>query len=199
MKKLSSGDKPKLHLDYNSPVILSFVFLCLVVLILQTVTGGPNGFMTEHFFSVYRSHITPFWFIRLVGHVFGHAGWTHYIGNMMTLLLVGPMLEEKYGSKVMIEAILITAVVTGLANILIFPRTALLGASGVVFMMIVLSSVTSVKKGTIPLTLILVIVLYIGEQIMAGILSADNISQFTHIVGGILGGVFGLLLQEKKS
>ncbi len=196
-RKLSTENKPKvkLRLDYNSPVILTFTFLSLGALILQFISGG---LLTMACFSVYRSFITPLWFVRLIGHVLGHADFNHYIGNMTMLLLVGPMLEEKYGSKIMIESILITAVVTGLANILFFPHSYLLGASGVVFMMIVMSSVTSVKKGTIPLTLILVSVLFIGEQIIAGITSKDNISQLTHIIGGILGGIFGMVLHEKK-
>lgn len=186
--------KISLKLDYNSPVILTFVFLSLAVLILHYVTAGLS---TRACFSVYRGFVTPLWFVRLIGHVLGHASWSHYIGNMTLLLLVGPMLEEKYGSKVILEAILITAVVTGLVNIWIFPFTRLLGASGVVFMMIVMCSVTGSKKGTIPITLILVIILYIGQQVVEGVTSNDNISQLTHIIGGVLGAVFGLLLRKK--
>ncbi|MBP3460468.1 MAG: rhomboid family intramembrane serine protease [Lachnospiraceae bacterium] len=126
------------------------------------------------------------------------ANLSHYINNMMMLLLAGPMLEEKYGSRLLLEMILITAFVTGIVNVMLFP-TGLLGASGIVFMMIILSSVTSVKEGKIPLTLIVVVILYLGEQIAAGILSADNISQLTHIVGGVCGGIFGLLLQNKRN
>ena len=113
------------------------------------------------------------------------------------LLLVGPMLEEKYGSKTLLEMIVITAVITGLVNNMLF-RSGLLGASGIVFMMIILSSVTSVKEGKIPLTLIVVVILYLGEQVAAGIFSADNISQLTHIVGGLCGGIFGMLRNRRK-
>ncbi len=127
----------------------------------------------------------------------GHANLSHYINNMMMLLLVGPMLEEKYGSKLLFEMMFITAVITGLANNMLFP-TGLLGASGIVFMMIILSSVTSVKEGKIPLTLIVVVILYLGEQVAAGIFSADNISQLTHIVGGVCGGVFGMMMNKKE-
>ena len=107
------------------------------------------------------------------------------------------MLEEKYGSKLLFEMMFITAVITGLANNMLFP-TGLLGARGIVFMMIILSSVTSVKEGKIPLTLIVVVILYLGEQVAAGIFSADNISQLTHIVGGVCGGVFGMMMNKKE-
>ena len=182
-------------IDYNSPVVLSFVFLSFVVLILGYIT---KGFTTRLFFCVYRSSpLDLLTYVRLVGHVLGHANLSHHINNMMMLLLVGPMLEEKYGSKLLFEMMFITAVITGLANNMLFP-TGLLGASGIVFMMIILSSVTSVKEGKIPLTLIVVVILYLGEQVAAGIFSADNISQLTHIVGGVCGGVFGMMMNKKE-
>ena len=183
-------------IDYNSPIILSFAFVSFVSLVLGYITGGRS---TQALFCVYRSSAAnPLTYVRLFGHVLGHADLSHYINNMMMLLLVGPMLEEKYGSKLLFLMILVTAFLTGLLNVMLFPGTALLGASGVVFMMIILSSVTSVKEGTIPLTLIVVVILYLGQQIMAGLFTPDNISQFTHILGGILGGVFGLVIKRKN-
>ena len=176
-------------INYNSPVVLSFAFISFITLILGYIT---NGYTTQKWFCVYRS--SPFgisYYIRLFGHVLGHADLSHYINNMMMILLIGPMLEEKYKSKNLIVMMTITAFITGIVNILIF-SSGLLGASGIVFMMIVLSSATSVKEGKIPLTLILVVIMYLGEQITAGLFSSDNISQLTHIVGGICGGIFGM-------
>ena len=65
---------------------------------------------------------------RLFTHVLGHAGYSHYMGNMLLLLLVGPPLEEKYGSRTLLLTIAVTALVTGLAQFIFFPQTALLGA-----------------------------------------------------------------------
>ena len=90
-----------------------------------------------------------------------------------------------------------TALISGLINFIFFPNQALLGASGIVFMMIVLSSFTGYKKGALPLTMILVFVLYIGGEIVRGVLESDNISQLTHIVGGICGGFFGYLFSGR--
>ena len=74
----------------------------------------------------------------------------------------------------------------------------MLGASGVVFMMIVLSSFTEMKRGGIPLTLILVVVFYLGGEISDGLLKNDNVSQMTHIVGGVCGIVFGFTLPNHR-
>lgn len=52
----------------------------------------------------------------------------------MLILVVGPLLEEKYGSANILFVILATALVTGIVNFIFFPYTQLLGASGVVLL-----------------------------------------------------------------
>ena len=183
------------NIRYNSPVILSFVFLSLGALILGTITKGLTNRM---FFSVYRSSLlNPFTYIRLFGHVLGHSDLQNFMGNMTYILLLGPIIEEKYTSKNLLEMIGITAVVTGLVNMIFFD-SALLGASGIAFMFIILSSITGIKDGEIPLTLIIVVIFFLGQQVIQGITQHDNISQLTHIIGGVLGIVFGLMLNKDE-
>ena len=192
---MSSSGK-KLKISFNSPVILCFAILCLLTLILNMLT---NGLTNRVFFSVYRSPMTdPLTYMRFVGHIFGHADWEHFIGNITLLLVVGPMLEEKYGSLSIFIVILITAVVTGVVNFVFFPNVQLLGASGVVFAFILLSSMTSIREGSIPLTFILVAVIYIGGQIYDGIFVNDNVSNLTHIIGGLVGSCFGFVMSKNK-
>ena len=191
---MSSSGK-KLKISFNSPVILCFAILCLLTLILNMLT---NGLTNRVFFSVYRSPMTdPLTYVRFVGHIFGHADWEHFIGNITLLLVVGPMLE-KYGSLSIFIVILITAVVTGVVNFVFFPNVQLLGASGVVFAFILLSSMTSIREGSIPLTFILVAVIYIGGQIYDGIFVNDNVSNLTHIIGGLVGSCFGFVMSKNK-
>ena len=93
--------------------------------------------------------------------------------------------------------ILVTAIITGLLNAALFD-TGGIGASGVVFMMILLGSFVNVQSGKIPLTFILVMLLFLGKEIYNGLVSDDNISQFAHILGGLCGGAFGFLIERKK-
>ncbi|MCD8368150.1 MAG: rhomboid family intramembrane serine protease [Clostridiales bacterium] len=184
------------RIRYNSPVVLTFALLSLGALLLSFLTDGVS---TGLVFSVYRSSPTdPLTYVRLFCHVLGHSGWEHYISNMTYILLLGPMLEEKYGSRPLLLMICVTALTTGLVFIALFPGQALLGASGVVFMMIVLSSLSSFGQGEIPLTLILVVVLFLGQEIVSGITTADNISQLTHVVGGLVGGLMGLWFHRRQ-
>lgn len=182
-------------IDVNAPVILGFCLVCLLALLLNTITGGWSNL---HLFSVYRSPLSPLFLLRLLGHVLGHSGFAHLSGNLMLLLVIGPPMEEKYGSKALLAAMGLTAVISGLLQCLLFPHAALLGASGVVFMLILLSSLSGMRDGKIPLTLILVAVLYLGQELWTAFAVRDSISQFTHIVGGLCGTAFGFFMGKLR-
>ncbi len=184
-----------LSFQYNAPVTLTFFFLALAALLLDRATAG---WTTLHLFGVYRSPVAdPLFFVRLFGHVLGHAGWEHFMGNMLLLLVVGPPLEERYGSRTLLLGIAFTALVSGILQCVLFPGSALLGASGIVFMMIMLASLAGSRGGCIPLTLILVAALYLGQQIYDILFVADHVANFMHIVGGICGTVFGFAVRRR--
>ena len=182
----------KIH--YNSPVILTFFFRSLAALALGELT---QGWTTRHLFSVYRSPVSPLFFVRLFGHVLGHSGYAHFAGNMVLFLVVGPPMEERYGSGPLLGGILLTALVSGALQCLLFPGTALLGASGILFMLILLSSLSGMRAGAVPLTLILVALIYLGQEVYSALLVRDNIAHFMHLVGGLCGAGLGLGFRKR--
>lgn len=187
----------KIKITNNAPVILFFSLASLAVLILHFLTGGKT---TEMLFVSYHSSLaSPLTYVRFFTHALGHANWQHFIGNISMILLLGPMLEEKYGSKKILTIMLITAFTAGVANYILFPRVGIIGASGIVFAFIMLTSFTSFQEGEIPITVILVAVIFIGQEIWSGITVSDNVSNFSHILGGAVGSVIGYRLNVKKS
>jgi len=181
---------PLKRIHYNAPVTLTFAAICLVVLWLSQLTGGASD---RFLFSVYRAPFSdPLMYLRLFGHVLGHANMAHYFNNFMIILLLGPMLEEKYGGKWIVIMMVVTAFVTGVLHVVI-SSNAKLGASGIVFMMILLSSFANIKRGRIPLTLILVVGIFIGREVMSAMTLDNNIAYMSHIVGGLCGAAFGFI------
>ena len=169
-------------------MILTFFLLSLGALFLGQWTGG---WTTKHLFCVYRGSLKdPLFYIRLFGHVLGHASWDHFLNNMLLLLVIGPPMEEKYGSGPLLKGILLTALISGVLQCVLFPHTALLGASGIVFMLIMLASLSGFSGG-IPVTMLLVAALYLGQQVYDIIFAHDNGANFMHIVGGFCGTAFG--------
>ena len=192
MKKLFS------KFQYNAPVVLTMTLVSAAVLLISFLTGGASN---KLLFSVYRTRLLdPLMYVRMFTYVLGHANYAHFLGNFTVILLVGPMLEEKYGSVPLLKMMAMTAFITGLVQIIFFPSTALLGASGIAFMMILLSSFTNLQKGRIPITLILVALIFLSGEVVDGIASPnDSISQMGHIIGGICGTLFGWAITKPKA
>lgn len=184
-----------MKLRYNSPVIITFAITCAVAFIVNIGTAGSLSNILAVGTSVNWSN--PLSILTLVTHAFGHSSVDHLLGNMTFILLLGPIVEEKYGSRQTFIMILVTSLITGVLNISFFD-TGLMGASGIVFMLILLVSFTNVKSGEIPITFILVALLFVGKEVWQS-LGEDNISQFAHIIGGVCGSIFGFSGKKKNS
>ncbi|MDR3123662.1 MAG: rhomboid family intramembrane serine protease [Treponema sp.] len=187
-----------MKIKYNSPAVLTYAFLSAIVLLLSQLFF--HSLTADWFMAPGRGGFDPSrlrnW-ITLFTHVIGHAGWNHLLSNFAFILLIGPMLETSYGSLSLLMMIAVTALVTGGLNALLF-RSALLGASGVVFMMILLASFTNFTEGEIPLTFILILALYLGREIFNSF-SENNVSEFAHIAGGFCGSLFGFFRPVKAA
>lgn len=184
-----------MRISYNAPVILTFSILCTIVYLIDLGTDG----ILQPFFSLNPSFgfngVADFTGTFL--YTMGHGNLQHLASNLTFMLLLGPILEEKYKAKNLLLMMLITTLVTALLHKLFF-SSILIGASGLVFMCIILVSFVNVKERTIPLTFIVVVILFLGKEIYQS-LQEDSISQFAHIIGGICGGAFGFIVRPEKS
>jgi len=179
------------NLQYNSTLILSFFFISLLALVLNYLS---RGYTNNVIFSSYRSALfDPCMYIRMFTYAIGHENWKHFSSNFLYILLIGPMIEEKYGTMNLLIMMLITAVITAVINLLLTNKR-ILGASGIVFMLIVLSSFVNIQSGKIPLTLILIFIFYIINEIIDGLFKKDNVSHLTHLLGAVFGLIFGFYL-----
>ena len=186
--------KRRIRLDYNAPFCLSFCFLAMAAYVAGIAT---NGWTTMNIFSISGSAWFGDWttYPKLILHAFGHASAPHLFANLTVLLLVGPLLEEMYGAGMLLLLSILTALLTGLIMIFFFSGS-LLGASGIIFAFIILSSFANARSGTIPLTFILICLIFLGGEVIRA-MGQDNIAQFAHIAGGVLGGASGFIMAKR--
>jgi rhomboid protease GluP len=183
------------RIRYNAPVTLTLALVCAAVLALDQFTGST--IVTAYFTAPpYLGVGGALTWVRMFTHVIGHASWAHLVSNFSFILLIGPVLEEKFGSGIVLLMMLVTAGVTGVLNALLV-HAGLLGASGIVFMLILLSSFTNIRSGEIPLTFLLVVALYFVREFVAA-LTPDSVSQLAHIAGGFCGGLFGFIFARRE-
>lgn len=176
-----------MSIKWNAPVTLSFAFASTVIFVLDKfLLGSLMGF-----FTVYPNiqWANPFSVITLFTHCLGHGSIDHLLSNLTFILLIGPIVEEKYGSSSLLNMIVITALITGFITVF-FMNVGLMGASGIVFMLILLVSFTNVNGREIPVTFILIAILFLGKEVMQSF-ELNNISETAHVIGGICGSAFG--------
>lgn len=175
--------------DYNSPVIITYLIISIVAWFLNIITKGKSN---KVLFTNYRSSpLNPLTYIRLFTHCIGHKDWDHLASNFLYILLIGPMIEEKYGSINLLIMLLLTSLFIALFNI-IFNNYYITGASGNVYMLIVLSSFSNISEGKIPITLILIFLFYISTEIKKSILEGNKkVYHDGHLIGAICGVLFG--------
>lgn len=196
MKKWWQNCKLSRWIELSSPVTLGFAALSLVIWLLGVITGGGS---TGLLFSVYRSSAADFFFWpRLLLHPLGHINFSHFATNMSFFLMLGPLVEKHYGSKKMLIMLVLSSLAIALVHLALSADKAALGASGLVFMMIMLSAISGRSKGKIPLTTILVALIYLGRELTNGFIGKDEISQLAHVTGGLCGVGFGWFMSRKS-
>lgn len=178
-----------IQFDYNSKVIITYFLISLTAWFLNIITRGKSN---KLLFEGYRGSIfNPMTYIRMVTHAIGHEDWDHLVSNFLIILLIGPMIEEKYGSINLLIMFLITSIVINLYNIL-FNDYRIKGASGNVYMLIVLSSFSNISEGKIPITLILIGIFYIIGEMKKTITEGNTkIYHDGHLIGAVCGLIFG--------
>lgn len=186
-----------IQFDYNSIVILSYLFICLGAWLLNIITRGKSN---KLLFESYRSSLlNPLTYVRMFTHSIGHKDWDHLVSNFLYILLIGPMIEEKYGSLNLLIMLLITSVVIALFN-MIFSNYSILGASGNVYMLIVLSSFSNIQEGKIPLTVILICIFYVIGEFKRTVTERKSKTYHDgHLIGALCGLLFGIFFLTHTS
>ena len=190
----------KLKVSYNAPVTLTFSLAAIFILFLNwiskntivpyvfTAPGSSSSAMPFHFNNALD-------YVRLVLHIFGHSDWQHLISNISFVLLLGPLIEERYGSPILVLMMAISALVSGVVAACFSP-VPMLGANDIAFLMILLASFSAISKNEIPLSFILILILYIARE-FTGYPAEQNIAIIAHIAGGFCGSLLALLAVPK--
>lgn len=172
----------KIYFEYNAVVTLTYFFVCLIVLILNYITSGASN---EWFTCRRRSVWNIKTYICLITHAIGHSDWDHFSRCFLMTFLMGPLIEEKYGATTFLVMLLATAIITGIVN-LIFSDRGCIGSSCEVYMMIVLSSCVNISENKIPLTLVMIMIFYVVDEVRKLIMKKkDGISHIGHVTGAV--------------
>lgn len=181
-----------MKLKYNAPVTFSFALIATFILALDKFLFP--GMVASWFTAPGRlwNPSNPAHYFSLVFYVFGHESWAHLWSNFLILLLLGPILEEKYDSRSLLIMMAATALTVGVFQVLL-AQPPLTGSSALGFMMIMLVSFARVRPGEIPISLILIFIVYLLNELTRAAAEGGSVSAAAHIIGGLCGVIFGFL------
>ncbi len=193
----------KLQLVFNSPVIVISALLSIVVLILhnsvvpnliEIACSSNTAPLTEHAFNP----INPLHYIRLFTLIFGHYTMQSLCLNLVIILLLGPRVEERFGSVLVMVMFAITSFVTGILSAL-FLQNPICGLDGIAMLLVILTLFECANLKEISFNyLILLVLLFVNSIVLS--VQQNYYGILLHYLGSLCAGSFGFLdySQQKK-
>lgn len=193
--------KFKFNFVFDSPVTISFSLLSVLLFVLNclafkgtldvkilsspTTSAGPIPFMATQISS----------YLRLFLYAFGSQNFVGLLSNLLFLLMLGPVMEERYGSLVIGIMMAVSVLFSGVLNTC-FCETSLQGCMPIIFMMIFLNSFMSFSKKKIPVSFLVIFVFYIAREVFGKTFS-EIVGLIICITGGLCGSLFAFLTSPK--
>mmetsp|Transcript_8770 Transcript_8770/g.18093 ORF Transcript_8770/g.18093 Transcript_8770/m.18093 type:complete len:211 (+) Transcript_8770:24-656(+) len=201
-RALGGSRVPRVQLTFSAPVLLT---LCLLSGALLFSAKFSHEAMSLLPLSYYRWDRLTANHLRLLSWPLAHTGFPHFFHNYKMILLLGAPVEGHFGSRIMAWLCFLTSVVCALFHWCMTTNKALMGASGILYMLIGLHTVSGaggveiVGKGVkVPVTFVLVCVMFLAEEVWLVGTRDDQVSHLTHVVGGVVGVVWGYRWNNKK-
>lgn len=191
--------KIKIKFSYDSPVSLSFAIITVLIFVLNSfvLKGKLTPFFTA---PTAAGGAFPFKFneiasyLRLVFFQFGYNDLSLLFADLIIILLLGQILEERYGSLIVGLMMFFSSLFSGVLNAC-FYNNSLFGAGSIVMMMIFLNALTSISKKKVSILSLVTIALLICREVFSK--SNGLIGFLIVLAGGVCGSMFAFLASPK--
>ena len=190
----SKKNKAGFSVSFDSPVGLVLVILLVVMAIIERLVPSidwlfvcPCKAGNSAAFD-YRNVADYF---RILLYPFGFSSWNQLTANLVFILLLFPKIESVFGKLFSSMLVLITVAFAGVICVC-FSNSVIYGTSGIVCMLLILAIFISADKRQIPLSYILLAVIYFAREIVS-IIDTNTIEVFCHFAGSLAGSLVGIL------
>ncbi len=185
-------------------VAMTLIGLNVIMFIMQMIFG--EGFTNALMLVSGDIFIRP-WI--LITSMFLHAGGTHLLFNMYALLIFGPLIEKRIGSKRFLLAYFVSGLLAGglyaVFNTFVrgAPQMAAVGASGAIMgilglVIMLLPNLRVLFFFIIPMSMRTAGIIFAAIDLVGFISGGFGIAHLAHLVGLSVGLLFGWYLKNKK-
>ena len=191
--------KIKIKFSYDSPVALSFAIITVLVYLLNTLVlkgkidsffYAPTAASGEFAFNFKEAAS----YLRLVLYQFGYFDLYFLFRDLIIILLLGQILEERYGSVIMGLMMFFSSLFSGVLNAC-FCTGKIYGAASIVIMMVFLNTLTSISKKNVSILSVATIALVVCSEFFTK--SHGFLGVIVSVAGGLCGSLFAFLASPK--
>ncbi len=188
---------PAFSLPYSGYYAYILIGICVIAYVLQLIFPWFTGLFVLSAQGLLPHPWSP------VTSMFLHGSMMHLFFNMLALFFFGPLMERRIGSTRFLAVYFGSGILAGLAQIIVFPASAVLGASGAIFG--VLGTLTVLMPDLViflyfvPLKMVYATILFAILDLfpmLAG--TPDGIAHVAHLVGLAVGLAVGFWYREKS-
>lgn len=193
--------KLSLKFSYDAPVSLSMAILILVLFLIDTLIIKKPLIAQCIQAPTVGAGSAPFAFsspkalLGVLFHIFSYMDFNLLLCDLIFIMLLGPFMEERYGSVIIGIMIFVASLFSGVLNACFckFPAS---GSTCVVFMLILLDAMMNISKKKISASSIAVLILFI---IRLYLVKNENgiIDVIIVIAGGLCGSLLAFMASPK--
>lgn len=190
-----------LKFSYDAPVSQTFVIITVAIFLLDLLVFklklntsyliAPTSAAGNLPFSLKE----PLSWVRLLFYIFGGTDKALLFTNLLFVILIGPTMEERYGSIIIGLMFFVSAMFTGVLNVCAC-KFGISGCSSVVFMLLILNALMFFTKKTVSATSITMILLFVCREFF--IQNPNGIAgTLITLAGGLCGSLFAFIASPK--
>ncbi len=181
-------------------IVANVAIFIVEALILPGLAGGtigPNRFPITHVYLALWPIDTEYFGVwQYFTYMFEHGGFSHLFLNMLVLWMFGIELEQTWGSKKFLMFYLACGLGAGIIHSLVTlfmgPGAPTVGASGAIMGVSVAFAMMFPNRMVyafffFPLPARLAMMLFIGIDLVRGVLGGSDIAHFAHLGGALIG------------
>ncbi len=191
--------KPKIKLPAQGYYAYILIGACVLAFILQLVVPSFTNALELSRSSLISQPWTAitYMFLHSTGNFF------HILFNMIILFFFGPLLERHIGSPRFLGLYLGSGILAGVAQVLLFPASAVIGASGAIMgimgALAVLMPNLRIFLYFIPVKLLYAVLLFAAiDLFFLGFGAGDMVARGAHLIGLAAGFLYGYLIKNSN-
>lgn len=179
-----------------APLTFTFAIASFLALVANALTRGQLHSLFSAYFTAFSD---PLMYARLLSKAFMHANFIHYLRNFSAILILGPIVERRFGSLRLLLMMAATSFITGIVHVSFTRDAMLMGASSITYMLIILACFVNVRERRVPIAALAVGLFYLAAEFWNALTLNDNIAHISHAIAVLCGLGFGYLMAGKAN